>query len=374
MESDEVLSSWSKARSLPTPIMVQGHYYEIEEIYRLIRGVHERLVFLHARSDDERSRLLHPRSVDERSRLLHQRSVDERSRLFHPRSVDDRALSTLSENFEQITGMLRRAESLLYSYVHRYHQDAYRNNERILAQVTRVKEEIIWLLQGVQWLNNSPTRTSRDSDDPFITTIHDLRFVEVILDRALYLMDFIRHVVPLAPANLAMGAAISSFDVKSNELILKNKKNYGLMSCIQDERKQKTVRVKSFSLSARFCDTVSTRVAGICVYVLDTSVIVDGSIYDAHAWIYLLSSDSFPIIENIRGQVHGSMFKYIFDREPDDKVLATGLSVHERKIIYRSYTLNGNDDEWHDSLNEASEAEKVAIHRFFGESYYYDKY
>ena len=91
-------------------------------------------------------------------------------------------------------------------------------------------------------------------------------------------------------------------------------------------------------------------------------------------YILIKATKNTTQVKSTEGIVHGSLFKWFFGIEPDQRFVGAGFALHDRKYKFNSGVFNARNDDYHDSSKTMSEYEISLIKYTLTELYVNDKW
>lgn len=110
--------------------------------------------------------------------------------------------------------------------------------------------------------------------------------------------------------------------------------------------------------------------AGLIVYSFDNKQIFELNGHRCRTgYILIKATKNISHIKSNQGIVHGSLFKWFFGIEPDDRFVGAGFALHDSKLKYNSGTFNARNDDYHDN-NPPMSADETYLIRYAVENLY----
>jgi hypothetical protein len=102
--------------------------------------------------------------------------------------------------------------------------------------------------------------------------------------------------------------------------------------------------------------------AGVIVYSFDNKEKFELNGHRCRTgYILIKATKNIAHVKSNQGIVHGSLFKWFFGIEPDDRFVGAGFSLHERKFKFNSGVFNSRNDDYHDNTKSMSADEIYLI-------------
>ncbi len=115
--------------------------------------------------------------------------------------------------------------------------------------------------------------------------------------------------------------------------------------------------------------------AGLIVYAFDDKQMFELNGHRCRTgYILIKATKNIAQVESNQGIVHGSLFKWFFGIEPDNRFVGAGFALHERKHKFNSGVFNARNDDYHDGSSVMSEHEIYLIKHALKELFINDKW
>ncbi len=115
--------------------------------------------------------------------------------------------------------------------------------------------------------------------------------------------------------------------------------------------------------------------AGLIVYSFDNKPMFELNGHRCRTgYILIKATKNIEQVKSNQGIVHGSLFKWFFGIEPDNRFVGAGFALHEGKHKFNSGTFNATDDDYHDGSKIMSEHETYLIKYTLKELFLNDKW
>jgi hypothetical protein len=115
--------------------------------------------------------------------------------------------------------------------------------------------------------------------------------------------------------------------------------------------------------------------AGLIVYSFDNQQKFELNGHRCQTgYILIKAIKNIQHVKSSQGIVHGSLFKWFFGIEPDNRFVGAGFALHDKKFKFNSGTFNARDDDYHDDCNAMSQHETSLITHVLKELYVNDKW
>ena len=115
--------------------------------------------------------------------------------------------------------------------------------------------------------------------------------------------------------------------------------------------------------------------AGLIVYSFDNQQKFELNGHRCRTgYILIKVTKNIAQVESIQRIAHGSLFKWFFGIEPDERFIGAGFALHEQKYTFNYGVFNARDDDYHDGCKTMSEHEISLIKHTSTELYVNDKW
>ncbi|CAF1226137.1 unnamed protein product [Rotaria sp. Silwood1] len=110
--------------------------------------------------------------------------------------------------------------------------------------------------------------------------------------------------------------------------------------------------------------------AGLIVYSFDNKQMFELNGHRCRTgYILIKATKNIEHVISNQGIVHGSLFKWFYGIEPDDRFVGAGFSLHDKNFKFNSGVFNARNDDYHDDKKSMSESEiyliKYAMNELF---------
>jgi hypothetical protein len=115
--------------------------------------------------------------------------------------------------------------------------------------------------------------------------------------------------------------------------------------------------------------------AGLIIYSFDNKQMFELNGHRCRTgYILIKATKNIAHVKSDQGIVHGSLFKWFFGIEPDNRFVGAGFALHERTHKFNSGIFNATDDDYHDDSKSMSEHEIYLIKHTMKELFINDKW